>query len=176
MDDMQHKFYKDCNVDFIKIDNQAFIKEYSQLTMPIGTAAENLHQAIEDVADKYYNGTLINCMGMALENFWHRRDSAVSRFSGDFKPENHEWFIKHLLQCSYNSVVQGTVYVGDWDMWWSDDGQAKPNALIHAMSGGPIFLSDKLNRSIKDTIMPTVYSDGKIIRLQIFLYNILSKP
>ncbi len=164
--DVQHKFYKDCDVDFIKVDNQAFIKEYSQLTMPIGTAAENLHQAIEDVADKYYNGALINCMGMALENFWHRRDSAVSRFSGDFQPENHEWFIKHLLQCSYNSIVQGTVYVGDWDMWWSDDGQAKPNALIHAMSGGPIYLSDKLNRSIKDIIMPTVYSDGKIIRLQ----------
>lgn len=163
--DLQHKFYKDCGVDFIKVDNQSFVKDYSQLTMPIGTVAENLHLAIEGVADKYYDGALINCMGMALENFWHRRDSAVTRFSGDFHPEDHEWFIKHLLQCSYNSIVQGTVYVGDWDMWWSDDGQAKPNALIHAMSGGPIYLSDKMDRSIKDTIMPTVYSDGRIIRL-----------
>ena len=138
---------------------------YAKLVKPIGTAAKNLHNAIENVAFKYYNGALINCMGMAIENFWHREDSAVCRFSGDFQPENRDWFVKHIIQCSYNSVVQGTVYVGDWDMWWSDDNQAKLNALIHSMSGGPIYISDKLNRSVKDTIMPTIYSDGKIIRM-----------
>lgn len=163
--DIQHSFYKNCGVDFIKIDNQSCIRMYAKLVKPIGTAAKNLHNAIENVAFKYYNGALINCMGMAIENFWHREDSAVCRFSGDFQPENRDWFVKHIIQCSYNSVVQGTVYVGDWDMWWSDDNQAKLNALIHSMSGGPIYISDKLNRSVKDTIMPTVYSDGKIIRL-----------
>ena len=163
--DIQHNFYKNCGVDFIKVDNQSCIRMYAKLVKPIGTAAKNLHTAIEKVAFKYYDGALINCMGMAIENFWHRQDSAVCRFSGDFQPENRDWFTKHIIQCSYNSVVQGTVYVGDWDMWWSDDNQAKLNALIHSMSGGPIYISDKLNRSVKETIMPTVYSDGKIIRL-----------
>jgi hypothetical protein len=50
-------------------------------------------------------------------------------------------------------------------MWWSDDEQAKKNAVLRSMSGGPIYMSDELNRSIKDVIMPTVFSDGRIIRL-----------
>ena len=70
------------------------------------------------------------------------------------------------MQCSYNSVVQGSVYYGDWDMWWTDDTQAMKNSVIKSMSGGPIYVSDTLDRSVKDVIMPTVYRDGRIIRLQ----------
>lgn len=163
--DRQHKFYKDCGIDFIKIDNQASVRPNSKYTMPIGIAAKNQHDAIENVADKYYNGQLINCMGMATENTWNREKSSVNRFSGDFLPENRNWFLKHITQCVYNSVVLGCIYTGDWDMWWSDDGQAVKNAVLRAMSGGPIYLSDELGRSKKDVIMPLIYSDGKIIRL-----------
>ena len=33
-------------------------------------------------------------------------------------------------------------------MWWSDDGQATKNAVLRAMSGGPVYMSDKLGRSV----------------------------
>ena len=51
-------------------------------------------------------------------------------------------------------------------MWWSDDEQAVKNAVLRAMSGGPVYMSDKLDRSIKKVVMPIIYSDGRIIRLQ----------
>ncbi|MBO7520012.1 MAG: hypothetical protein J6T73_04465, partial [Clostridia bacterium] len=57
------------------------------------------------------------------------------------------------------------VYYGDWDMWWSDDTQSIKNSVIKAMSGGPVYVSDKLVRSRKEVIMPTVFSDGRVIRL-----------
>ncbi len=164
--DRQHNFYKSCGVDFIKVDYQSSIDYYGKLVTSYGEAADNLHNAIEYVADKYYDGQLINCMGQASENFWHRDHSAVCRFSGDFQPENRKWFATHIMQCSFNSMMQGTVYTGDWDMWWSDDGQAVRNSVLRAMSGGPIYISDKLGRSIKETIMPTVLSDGRILRLK----------
>ena len=148
----------------MKVDYQSQFRWYEKLAMPIGQAADNFHHAIEKADDKYFGGALINCMGMATENFWNRK-SAVCRFSGDFSPENRKWFSGHILQCAYNSVVQGSVYYGDWDMWWSDDTQAKKNAVIKAMSGGPIYVSDKLGRSKKDVIMPTVLSNGRVIRL-----------
>ncbi len=163
--DLQHAFYKACGVDFVKIDNQACLRRDSKRDFCYGEAAKNLHKAIETTTEKYYDGALINCMGMTSENFWNRPASAVCRFSGDFKPEDRGWFVKHLMQCSFNALVQGTVYVGDWDMWWSDDGQAVKNAVLRAMSGGPVYMSDELGRSVKETIMPIVYSDGKIIRL-----------
>ncbi len=164
--DLQHNFYKDCGADFTKVDNQGCAVYFAYRKGDINTTVTNLHTAIEKASKKYYNDNLINCMGMPIENFWNRgKDSNVNRFSGDFMPEDRKWFIKHLLQCSYNSLTQGTIYTGDWDMWWSDDDQAKKNAVLRAMSGGPIYMSDELNRSIKEVIMPTVYSDGKIIRL-----------
>jgi hypothetical protein len=103
-------------------------------------------------------------MGMASENMWNRPVSAIIRCSDDFKPENREWFIEHILQCSYNSFVQGSFYWCDWDMWWTDDGQAVKNAVLRAVSGGPIYISDKINRSIRKVIMPLIFSDGEILR------------
>lgn len=163
--DRQHGFYHSCGIDFMKVDYQSHLRWYEKLAMPIGQAAANLHNAIERANNKYFGGCLINCMGMATENFWNR-ESAVCRFSGDFCPENRKWFSGHILQCAYNSVIQGSVYYGDWDMWWSDDTQAKKNSVIKAMSGGPIYISDKLARSKREVIMPTVLSNGKIIRLE----------
>lgn len=163
--DRQHGFYKDCGIDFMKVDYQSHFRWYEKMAMPIGQAANNFHNAVEIANNKYFDGQLINCMGMATENFWNRK-SAVCRFSGDFMPENRKWFAGHIMQCSYNSIVQGSVYYGDWDMWWTDDTQGIKNSVIKAMSGGPIYVSDKLDRSVKDVIMSTIYSDGRIIRLE----------
>ncbi len=163
--DRQHGFYKDCGIEFMKVDYQSHFRWYEKMAMPIGQAANNFHNAVEVANDKYFDGQLINCMGMATENFWNRK-SAVCRFSGDFMPENRKWFAGHIMQCSYNSIVQGSVYYGDWDMWWTDDTQGIKNSVIKAMSGGPIYVSDTLDRSVKDVIMPTVYHDGRIIRLE----------
>lgn len=163
--DRQHEFYRKSGIDFMKVDYQSHLRWYEKLAMPIGEAADNLHNAIEQANNKYFDGALINCMGMATENFWNRK-SAVCRFSGDFMPENRKWFSGHILQCAYNSIIQGSVYYGDWDMWWTDDTQAIKNSVIKAMSGGPVYISDELDRSRKSVIMPTIFSDGRIIRLK----------
>lgn len=161
----QHKFYSDCGIDFIKVDNQACARRFAKRIMPIGEAAKNLHQAIEESANTYFGGQLVNCMGHPLENFWNR-DSAVSRMSCDFLPGSRDRFNLLIMQNSFNSMVQGSVYYGDWDMWWSYDSQALKNAACHAISGGPIYVSDELGESKKDVIMPLVFSDGKIVRLE----------
>lgn len=164
--DLQHAGYHDCGADFVKIDNQGSLERFCYLQGSIGQCAANLHEAIEQVSDRYYGGALINCMGMPVENFWNRGKSAVCRFSDDFQPEDRKWFIQHLLQCSYNSLTQGTVFTGDWDMWWSDDAQARKNAVLRALSGGPIYVSDTLGRSIREVILPLAAPDGRIYRLK----------
>ena len=162
--DAFHSFLKDCGADFTKIDNQSYVQRWCRHILPVGQAAHALHQAIEDTVDKYYDGALINCMGMAIENFWNRPRSAVSRCSDDFRPEDRAWFRKHIMQCSYNSFTQGALYVADWDMWWTDDSQSNKNSVLRAMSGGPVYISDKLDRSVREVIMPIVLNDGRILR------------
>ena len=162
--DAFNAFLKDCGTDFVKIDNQSYVQRWFRHTMPVGQAAYQLHQAIEDAADQFYGGALINCMGMAIENFWNRPRSVISRCSDDFRPEDRAWFRKHIMQCSYNSYTQGCLYVADWDMWWTDDSQSNKNSVLRAMSGGPVYISDKLDRSVREVIMPIVLADGRILR------------
>ena len=162
-----HHFLKQCGADFVKIDNQSNITVYSQNNLvPIGKVARELHQAIESSVGAHFDSTLINCMGMANENMYNRSTSAISRCSGDFTPENREWFRRHLKMCAYNSVIQGLFYWSDWDMWWTDDAQAGKNSVLRAISGGPIYVSDKIGRSRPEHLTPLCYSDGRILRCE----------
>ncbi len=158
------EFFRSAGVDFVKIDNQAMPQVHYKGMAPIGEAARGSQSGIEAAVGECFAGKLINCMGMASEAMWNRCSSAVSRCSNDFMPENRAWFRKHILQCTYNGLVQGQLYYNDFDMWWTDDEQARKNSLLRAVSGGPIYVSDKIGRSNKEILDPLAFDDGKILR------------
>ena len=159
-----HDFLQNSGAEFVKIDNQSMTRRFYKNLAPVGTAARQFHNAIEASVGQHFDNQMINCMGMASEDMWNRSVSPISRCSDDFKPEDREWFAKHILQCSYNTVIQGLFYYCDWDMWWTDDGQAVKNSLLRAISGGPVYVSDMLGRSRAEIIKPLVLEDGKILR------------
>jgi len=107
-------------------------------------------------------GDLINCMGMSSECMFNRPDTAISRCSSDFMPEDRVWFGQNVLQSSYNGLLQGQYYVNDWDMWWTDDAQAVKNSLCHAVSGGPVYVSDKHGRTNPEVLKPMCFLDGRV--------------
>ena len=147
--------------DFVKIDNQGFHKRYENVA-PIGESARAIQHGIDAAVDKHFDGALINCMGMPSECMYNRT-SVVSRCSEDFIPESREWFAKNVLQCSYNGLLQGQFYVNDWDMWWTDDEQAIKNSICRAISGGPIYISDKIGRTNPEILKPLCLEDGRIL-------------
>ena len=157
-------FLKDCGAEFIKIDNQSAYDRFYRRLAPIGEVSRSYHNGMERSANECFDGALINCMGMSSEDMWSRTKSAISRCSNDFQPENRAWFTKHILQCAYNSLIQGQFYWCDWDMWWTDDGQALKNSVARAISGGPIYVSDQLDRSHASVLAPLALSDGRILR------------
>jgi len=159
-----NRFLKQCGAELIKIDNQsAYTRFYNRLA-PIGESARSYHDGMEAAAGAVFDNAMINCMGMSSEDMWNRSASAISRCSDDFQPENRAWFTKHIMQCSYNSILQGQFYWCDWDMWWTDDGQALKNSVARAISGGPIYVSDQLKRSLRQVLEPLALSNGKILR------------
>lgn len=159
-----HTELQNCGADFLKIDNQSEMRINYAGMAPIGTVARNIHSAMEDSLFRRFDGRLINCMGMANENVFSRPATAVSRCSDDFLPEDSAWFIKHILQCSFNSFYQGDILWCDWDMWWTDDAQGVKNSLLRAVSGGPIYVSDPIGRSRKALLEPLCFADGRILR------------
>ncbi|MBR4909793.1 MAG: hypothetical protein IKZ47_00515 [Clostridia bacterium] len=159
-----HDYLEISGAQFVKIDNQTMTNRYYRDFDSVGSVARQFHAAIERSVNEHFGGAMINCMGMGSEDMFNRSDSPVSRCSDDFKPDDREWFRKHIQQCSYNCLVQGQFYFEDWDMWWSNDGQALKNSVIRAVSGGPIYVSDQLDKSDPEVLLPLVLSDGRILR------------
>lgn len=159
-----HSYLRKCGADFVKIDNQSITKRYYKGLAPVGEVSREFHGGMEASVGQHFANTMINCMGMASEDMWNRSVSAISRCSNDFQPEDKEWFTKNTLECIFNCLVQGQFYYCDYDMWWTDDAQGIKNSILRAISGGPIYISDKLGRSRRDILMPLIFNDGKILR------------
>lgn len=159
-----HKFFRECGAKFVKVDNQSMYRRFYKGMDTVGKICREYHRGLEASVGLNFDGTMINCMGMASEDMWNRSSSAISRCSDDFQPENRPWFTKHILQCTYNCLIQGQFYWCDYDMWWTDDSQGPKNSLLRAISGGPIYVSDKLERSRKEILDPLSFHDGKILR------------
>ena len=161
-----HSFLKECGADFIKVDNQSITRIFYKQQGTVGEIARNIHKAIDESAKKYFDNRLINCMGCASDNVFNRPKSPISRCSNDFQPESKQWFTHHILQCSYMCLMQGPVIYSDWDMWWTNDAQGVKNSVIRAISGGPVYISDEIGKSVREVIMPLVLNDGRILRCQ----------
>lgn len=159
-----HDYLYECGTDFVKIDNQSICRRFFRELAPIGETARAYHKAMEASVGQHFDNCMINCMGMASEDMWNRPVSPISRCSNDFEPENSAWFVNHMMQCSYNDLIQGQLYYCDWDMWWTDDKQSNKNSLLRAISGGPIYISDTLDRSRAEVLKPLVLEDGRILR------------
>ena len=159
-----YDYLKSSGVDFVKVDNQSSLVWFYRHIGLVGEMARGIHKGLEKAVDKYFGGTMINCMGCSAENIWNRPRSLVNRCSADFLPENKAWFIKHILQCTNATYYYSPLFCGDFDMFWTDDTQGQRNAVLRAMSGGPIYVSDKVNRSVAEILMPCVLSNGRILR------------
>lgn len=153
-------------IDFVKVDGQSAIKNYYRHNEEIGKVAKGSHQALEAAVNLYMNGNLINCMGMASENIFNRPLTGISRNSDDFVPNEEKGFREHMLQNAYNALYHSQLYYGDWDMFWTKHKDAKKHALVRAISGGPIYVSDEIGATQVEEIWPLVYKDGRILRME----------
>lgn len=152
-----------CGIDFVKVDGQGSGSLYYKGIAGYGTSAGGYLRALERSAQAHFRGNLINCMGMAPENMWLREHSSISRSSDDFVPQVPHGFREHALQNSFNSLLQGQFFWGDWDMFWSSHVESRQNSVLRAVSGGPVYVSDPLDQTDGTYIRPLLGWDQKLI-------------
>jgi raffinose synthase len=159
-----HSYLKNEGVDFVKVDYQSCLVNLLKNNVPLGKAAKEAHEALEASVGKNFDNRMINCMGMGAENLWHRPMSPISRNSDDFYPKSKNGFKEHALQNAYNSFYTSNFIWGDWDMWWTNHEQAVNNAVLRAVSGGPIYVSDPVGTTVAEQLWPVMLKDGRILR------------
>jgi hypothetical protein len=110
-------------------------------------------------------GGLMNCNWHIPHFIFNSAGNNVGRCSADYKVGNLSKAKSHLFG-SYNKIPWlGQVYWGDHDMFHSSDKFAgRMMAISKAMSGGPVYLSDKHEELMPDHVLPLCYLDGLLVR------------
>ena len=151
-------------IDFTKVDGQSSLSDLYKNTVPVPEAARGVSAGLEK-ASSVFGSALINCMGMAMENILARPSLAVSRNSDDFVPSRENGFAEHLLQNAYNSLYHNELYCCDWDMFWTRHPDAKRHALIRAISGGPVYFSDRVGDTDPEILKSLCCPDGELLMM-----------
>lgn len=150
-------------VDGIKVDNQSVLEG---LAVGHGGGlglSRGYREALEASAEKHFEGRLLNCMAGAADS-WYAGQSLLSRSSRDFIPLQPDAHGMHLYSNAQVSLWFGNFMQPDWDMFQSGHIWGAYHAAARALSGGPVYVSDRPNEHDFLLLSKLVCSDGSILR------------
>ena len=160
--DNWYRYLKEQGIDFLKIDTQGNVLEFFKGSKDCLKKCVDYQESIDKAAFDNFGDKVINCMGMSNLNAFTRPYTTISRNSDDYYPDKPESFTSHIMQNAYNAVFHGKLYICDYDMWWSKHATAKVSSVLRAISGGPVYISDKINETDSEYINPIVDEAGNI--------------
>ncbi len=153
-------------VDFVKIDEQSAPALFFGGRLTYGEASRGMQAGAGASAALHFDGNAIHCMGMAPEEMWARPSAALIRSSDDFVPGAPDGFLEHCKQNVYGALLFGSLYWGDFDMFWSAHEKGVQHAMLRAVSGGPVYVSDKVNQTDASVLWPLISGDGTVYRCE----------
>jgi len=149
--------------DFVKVDDQSSIRRFAKNLLPADEAAREALYGLQAAVGLHLKG-LINCMAMSLECAYHWLASNVARASDDYAPGNSDRNRQLIRDCVYNALWLSQLAYPDYDMFQTHDPMALALALSRAVSGGPIYVTDEVEKSDLGLIRRLCLSDGRILR------------
>lgn len=167
-----HDYYAHLRVqgiDLLKIDNQSCLAGDVHGIGPVGDMIDQYYDMQQGAAYSQ-NLVILNCMCMPSYCFTHWKISNISRVSDDFGPGNLAGLKNQIKQCVFNPLFYGQFCFPDHDMLWTKPGQnacpVHPLWLVHAVSGGPIYVADEVGETDGKVIEKLSFPDGRIPRLE----------
>lgn len=158
-----HKYLKNEGIDFLKVDCQGNLTQMCRNNISVVKAVRCVQNGLERSVRENFDDALINCMGMGMENVQSRRFSGVMRNSNDFFPDVQNGFKNHMIQNIYNSLFLNDLYYLDFDMWWTEHESNIQSSVLRAISGGPVYVSDKIGETNGKILARLLDDNGKLI-------------
>jgi len=162
--DDYHRSLRAQGVDGVKVDSQAVIESLACGQGGRLPVARAYREALEASVAKHFEGRLINCMSNGQETWYGSRTSTVLRSSIDFFPARPETHGAHLYANAQVGLWFGEFMHPDWDMFQSGHEWGAYHAAGRAISGGPVYVSDKPGAHDFDLLGKLVCSDGTVLR------------
>lgn len=134
---------KEKGVDGTKIDaitwQEAFVKGKGGRVSAMST----LMKSITNASQKYLDGELINCSSCSNEFFMNIGGGSVVRTSCDYMPDKPESHFEHIRDNAFVGMWVEPIVIADWDMFETSSEWGSYHAAARAISGGPIYCTDK---------------------------------
>lgn len=152
-------------IDFVKVDFQSALHRMTYDQVGRAEAARQWQNSLQQAASRHLTGSVLNCMCMGTEMVYHTHTSNVSRCSDDFYPERPNAHPRHVRQNLYNALWLSQMVWPDWDMFWSaEQGWAWYHAIARALSGGPVYVSDRPDKFDPALLSKFIAADGKLLQ------------
>lgn len=161
--DEWYSYLKTQGVDFVKIDAQGMTAEKLKGNKHYSSDYIKMHLGLERAVKKHFASNVINCMGMSNMDMHFRPNTFLARNSDDFYPNRANGFAVHAITNAYNAVFQRELFFCDFDMWWTNHISSKQNSVLRAISGGPIYVSDKVGETKPEYIVPLIDDGGNVV-------------
>ncbi len=159
-----HEHLKEQGIDGVKVDSQAVLEALCLRQGSRVGVTLAYRQALEASVVKHFGGALINCMSNAQETWYGSNASTLLRSSIDFFPTMPETHGAHLYTNAQVGLWFGEFMHPDWDMFQSHHEWGPYHAAGRAISGGPVYVSDRPGETNFDLLRKLVCSDGSVLR------------
>jgi raffinose synthase len=147
-----------------KVDNQGSLQYLADGLGGRVRLFKAFRDAMETAAERHFDGVLINCMSNPTEVWYHAPATNVIRTSTDFWPKDPASHGKHICTNAQVSAWFGEFIGVDWDMFHSKHAAGAFHAMARAISGGPVYVSDKPGEHDLELLRKLVCSDGSVPR------------
>lgn len=164
--DDYHRSLRAQGVDGVKVDSQAVLEAVSMRQGGRIALTRAYRSGLEASVARHFDGNLINCMSNAQETWYFSPASTLLRTSIDFFPTRPELHGAHLYANAQVGLWFGEFMQPDWDMFQSGHAWGAYHAAARALSGGPVYASDKPGVHDFELLKKLVCADGSVLRCE----------
>jgi raffinose synthase len=162
--DEYHFALKSLGVDMVKVDNQAGLDHFSTPEVPPTETMQAYQAALQESVREHFGGESLHCMSNSTDAVYALSSAAVWRSSQDFFPAQPHTQGLHVFDNAFNAIWVQTFALPDWDMFQSSHPAAGFHAAARAISGGPVYVSDKPGQHDFGLLAKLVVSGGRVLR------------
>ncbi|WP_404425021.1 Sip1-related alpha-galactosidase [Nibricoccus sp. IMCC34717] len=152
-------------VDFTKVDGQATTPFFAEGKFPVADTFSRYQAAFQGASAVHMRAGGIHCMANSPDILWRHAIGTVWRNSDDFYPAKpFRAQAEHVCFNAGNALFTRAFVIPDWDMFQSTHATAIMHAACRALSGGPVYVSDKPGQHNLTLLRRLVREDGTILR------------
>jgi raffinose synthase len=163
-----HDYYRGlraAGVDWVKVDNQGSVDHFlNEETVEPTPTMQRYQEAFQAATAHHFNHESLHCLSQVSDVLFHMDSANVMRNSEDYFPTRFETQGQHVYRNALNNVFMQAFCIPDWDMFQSGTATGVFHAAARAISGGPVYCSDKPGMQDAAILQQLCLTDGRALR------------